>query len=268
MDINGARVVVTGASSGIGAELAPQLAAAGARSITVVARRAFRLATVAERIRATGAEAHVIAADLSHLDRAEAVIDEAAHAMGGIDILVNNAAMGKRKHLLDTSTNELDQVMRTNFMSPVRMAMRAIPAMLEQGRGCVAMVGSMGGRLGIARESAYCASKFAMSGWTEVAFEDLFQTPIQMKLILPGPIETEIWDTQPGELAGMYAGPFVSAADCAASIVEAIADDGFEYYVPPEVTDGFVQHDLVVGKTTDVDGFLSGMAAMADEAHA
>ena len=80
----------------------------------------------------------------------------------------------------------------------------------------------MGGRLGIVHEAAYCAAKFAMCGWSETARIDLAGSGIDVKLVLPGPIDTEIWEPVPGELPGLYDGPFVSAADCAADIVTAI----------------------------------------------
>jgi short-subunit dehydrogenase len=144
------------------------------------------------------------------------------------------------------------------------MGMAVLPRMLERGSGLIVNVSSMGGRIGIAHEAAYCASKFALCGWTEGMRIDLEGTGVRIKLVLPGPIDTEIWQLQPGELPGMYEGPFVSAADCAADIVVAMEDDkGFEYYTPDEVPGGWAQRDLVVGKTQNADQFLAGMAQMA-----
>jgi short-subunit dehydrogenase len=103
-----------------------------------------------------------------------------------------------------------------------------------------------------------------MCGWSESARIDLEGTGVKVKLVLPGPIATEIWELQPGELPGMYDGPFVTAADCAADIVTAMEDpDGFEYYVPEQVPGGWAQKDLVVGKSQNCDQFLTGMAQMA-----
>jgi short-subunit dehydrogenase len=260
--LDGARVLVTGASSGIGAALAPQLAARGA-TVGIVARRATRLEPVLAACRQRTPDSAMWVADLSDLDAAVRVAHEARKRWGGVDVLVNNAAIGKRKVVSTLTDDDLETTMRTNFTSPVRMAMALLPHMLERGSGLVVNVSSMGGRLGIAHEAAYCASKFALAGWSESARLDLDGTGVRVKLVLPGPIDTEIWAVRPGELPGLYDGPFVSADDCAADIVAAIEDpEGFEYYTPAEVPGGWRQRDLVVGKTQDCDAFLTGMAAM------
>ena len=101
--------------------------------------------------------------------------------------------------------------MRTNFMSPIRMNLAVLPLMLERGSGTIVNVASGGGRFGIVHESAYCAAKFAMTGWSEVAAMDLADTPIEVKLIQPGAIATEIWVPQPGELPGLPGAEFATA---------------------------------------------------------
>jgi len=265
MDLNGATILVTGASSGIGEALAPQLAAKGA-SVGIVARRTDRLEAVLERCRDEGGEHAMWTADLSDVDAAVRVAGEAIERFGHLDALVNNAAIGKRKLTQTLTPEDLDVTMRTDFTSPIRMAMTVLPHMLGCGRGLIVNVSSMGGRLGIAHEAAYCAAKFAMAGWSESARLDLDGTGVQVKLVLPGPIATEIWEVQPGELPGFYDGPFVTAEDCAADIVAAIEDpDGFEYYTPEEGPGGWRQKDLVVGKSTDCDAFLAGMAQMLSQ---
>ena len=263
MELAGSIVIVTGASSGIGAALAPQLAAKGA-TVGIVARRADRLEEVLARCREHAPDSRAWPVDLSDLDAAVELVHTALEHFGRVDALVNNAAIGKRKLVQTLTPDDLDTTMRTNFTSPIRMAMALLPSMIERGSGLIVNVSSMGGRLGIAHEAAYCASKFAMAGWSESARLDLDATGVKVKLVLPGPIDTEIWEQQPGELPGIYDGPFVSAADCAADIVTAMEDpDGFEYYTPEEVPGGFRQKDLVVGKTQDCDGFLTGMSSMA-----
>jgi short-subunit dehydrogenase len=261
MRINRAKILVTGASSGIGAALAPKLAAKGA-TVGVVARRRDRLEAVVEACRQHSPGSRLWVADLGDLDAAERVALEAWDAFEGLDCLVNNAAIPKRTPVARLTPDDVAHVMRVNFESPMRMTLALLPRMLERGAGVVVNVSSLGGRLGIAHEAAYCASKFALCGWSEVMRIDLEGTGVGVKLVLPGPIETEIWD-QPDNDPALYDGPFVPAAECAQSIVDAIEDDGFEYYAPPMMPGGFGQHDIVVGKTNDVDGFLGGMAKMA-----
>jgi short-subunit dehydrogenase len=264
MKIDGTTILVTGASSGIGAALAPQLAERGA-TVGVVARRADRLEEVVERCREHTPGSRMWAADLAEIATAEALAREAWDAFGHLDCLVNNAAIAKRKHTLDLTVEDLQQTMEVNFFSPIRMAMALLPRMQARGSGLIVNVSSMGGRLGIVHEAAYCAAKFAMCGWSETARIDLAGSGIDVKLVLPGPIDTEIWEPKPGELPGLYEGPFVSAEECAASIVTAIEGDGFEYYAPESVEGGFgAQKDLVVGKTQDVDAFMDLMTTMKE----
>ncbi len=265
MKVDGSTIIVTGASSGIGAALATQLAGAGAR-VGIIARRADRLEAVLDKCRVTSPDSEMWVADLSDLSVAEDVARECEARFGHVDALINNAAIGKRKLVQTLTANDVDVTMRTNFVSPIRMATVLLPQMLARRSGLIVNVSSMGGRLGIAHEAAYSASKFAMCGWSEAARIDLDGTGVHVKLVLPGPIATEIWELQPGELPGLYDGPFVTAADCAADIVRAIEDpDGFEYYTPELVPGGWSQKDLVVGKTQNCDAFLTGMAQMAAE---
>jgi len=260
--IEGSKILVTGASSGIGAALAPMLAARGA-TVGIVARRKERLEEVLARCAQHAPASRLWSADLGDLEAAERVAREASDALGGVDCLVNNAAIPKRMPVQRLTREEIDAVMRVNFTSPVRMTLALLPEWLDRDSGCVVNVSSMGGRIGIAHEAAYCASKFALCGWSESLAIDLYDTGIEVKLVLPGPIETEIWDLPENEPA-LYEGPFVPADECAASIIDAIEGDGFESFAPPEFPGGLGrQHDMVVGKTTNPDAFIDAMGQMA-----
>jgi short-subunit dehydrogenase len=260
MQIDGARILVTGASSGLGAALAPMLAARGA-TVGIAARRRDRLAAVLTRCREHAPDSRLWVVDLGDLDAAVAVARDAWDTFGHLDGVVHNAAIPKRIPVPRLTAELVDETMRVNFTAPVRMTMALLPAMLERGAGQHVFVSSMGGRIGIAHEAAYCASKFALCGWAESMRIDLHGTGVETKLVLPGPIETEIWDL-PGNDAPLYDGPFVPAEECAATIVEAIETDGFEYYAPPDFPGGMGrQVDLVVAKTTNVDAFVDGMGS-------
>jgi short-subunit dehydrogenase len=261
MKIEGASILVTGASSGIGAALAPMLARRGA-TVGLVARRADRLAEVLEECRAFSPESRLWAADLGDLDRAERVGLEAWDAFGGLDVLVNNAAIPKRTHVADLTPADVQHVMDVDFHSPARMALALLPRMLERGRGQIMFVSSMGGRIPIMNESAYNAAKYAMCGFAEAMTLDLTGTPLEVKLVLPGPIETEIWD-QPDNVPALIDVEKVPAAECAAGIADAIEDGGFEYYVPPIFPGGVDAKAIAVGKTQSCDQYLRGMGEFA-----
>jgi short-subunit dehydrogenase len=255
VEIKGSNILVTGASSGIGEALAPMLAARGA-TVGIAARRADRLEATLARCQEHAPGSRMWAVDLSDLDAATHLVDEAWDSFGALDCLVNNAAIGKRKLLTDHTPEDLETVLRTNFLSPMRMNLAVLPKMLDRGSGTIVNVASGGGRFGIAHESAYCASKFAMSGWSEVAAMDLADTPIEVKLIQPGAIDTEIWIQRPGELPGLAGAEFASAETCAEGIVDALETDGFEFFVPADLK-AHVDY-----KNSDLPGWIDLMASI------
>ncbi len=133
-------------------------------------------------------------ADLGDLERAEQVALEAWDAFGGLDVLVNNAAIPKRTRVTDLTPHDVEYVMDVDFHSPVRMGLAVLPRMIERGSGQIMFVSSMGGRIPIVNEAAYNAAKYAMCGFAEAMLLDLAGTGVEVKLVLPGPIATEIWD--------------------------------------------------------------------------
>src|SRR4051795_3847687 len=139
MKLEGSKILVTGASSGIGAALAPILAERGA-TVGIVARRADRLEAVLERCRKFAPDSRLWVADLGDLALAERVALEAWDAFGGLDVLVNNAAIPKRKPVPDLPAAEIAHVMDVNFHSPVRMGQAVLPRMLARRRGTIVNV--------------------------------------------------------------------------------------------------------------------------------
>jgi short-subunit dehydrogenase len=256
MDVEGSSVLVTGASSGIGAVLAERLAGRGA-VVGLVARREDRLAEVLDRCRRSSPDSRMWVADLGDLDRAEAVALEAEDALGGLDVVVHNAAIPKRRQVTALTAGEVEAVMRVNFLSPVRMTLALLPRMLERDAGVIVNVSSLGGRLGIATEAAYSASKFALCGWSEALALDLWDTGIEVRLILPGAIDTEIWD-QPDNDPPLYGGPLEPPELVADGIIAAIEGDRFEHYLPD-------LKGVVEFKTGDADAFFAATVAAFSE---
>lgn len=252
MSLTPMNVLVTGASSGIGAALALSLAEQG-HLVGLVARRLDRLDALLEQIREQSPDSARWRCDFDDPDAAATVALEAWDHFGHLDVLVNNAAIPKRRFVDVITPAEVDETMRVNFTSPVRMTLAVLPRMLERDSGTIVNVASMGGRIGILQEAAYSASKFALSGWSEAMAADLWNTGVNVRLVHPGPIDTEIWD-QPGNDPAHYDGELESPSTVAAGIIAAIASNHFEHYVPDLAA-------IVEWKTANIDEFIAGVAA-------
>ena len=186
----GRTVLVTGASSGIGAALARTLAGRG-DTVALVARRANRLDAVLEECQATAPASERWAADLSEPEAAAHLALQIWDHYGGLDVVVNNAAVPMRRHVTRLTMDEVERTMRINYFSPVAMSLAVLPRMLERSAGTIVNVSSLGGRLGITAEAAYSGSKFALAGWSESMVVDLDGTGVSVKLIIPGAIDSD-----------------------------------------------------------------------------
>lgn len=247
--------LVTGASSGIGAATARLLASSGT-TVALVARRADRLEEVAAECRTTAPDCRWWAADLADPEAAAELALAVWDQLGPIDVLVNNAGIPLRRSADRLTMVEVERAMSVNFLSPVAITLALLPRFLARGSGTVVNVSSLGGRIGIRHEAAYCASKFALAGWSEALATDLVGTGVSVRLVLPGPVDTEIWD-QPDNDPADYSGPLVPAEEVAAGIVACIDSHRIEHYLPD-------MGAVVEMKTKDLDGFVAAMASLGD----
>jgi hypothetical protein len=229
VDYAGKVVVVTGASSGIGHVTARAFATRGA-TVVAVARREALLEELVAACRADAPGCAYLAGDLANRAFAEHVIDETVRRHGRLDVLVNNAAISKHKQIYHTSAEEADYVMRVNFMSCVWTTFAAIPPMLRRGGGTIVNVGSFAGKVAPPREAVYAASKAAMASFTEGLWNDLAGSGIHVALIVPGPIDTEVWEKEDEPPA--YHGPKYPPGIVTNAIFEAIERHRFEIMVP------------------------------------
>ncbi len=253
----GRTVLVTGASSGIGEAVALELASRS-DTVALVARRADRLDAVLARCRETAPDSERWVADLSAPESAADLARVIWDHYDGLDVVINNAAVPMRRHATRLTLAEVTRTMTTNYFSPVAITLALLPRMLARRSGTIVNVSSLGGRLGITTEAAYSGSKFALAGWSESLAIDLDGSGVSVKLILPGAIDTEIWD-QPDNDAPLYDGPKVPPSEIAGGIVDAIDSEHFEHYLPD-------MKAVIEMKTSDFDSFLVGMRAMTDQA--
>jgi short-subunit dehydrogenase len=184
-DLKGLRVLLTGASSGIGRSLAEQLAEAGAR-VALVARSADKLDALVQVLTSRGAEAVAIVADITSAADRSRVLDTARGRLGGLDVLVNNAGVGSFAHFVDCTEEILRQVMEVNFFAPAELIRHAIPILTGGRQPAIVNVASMCGRRGLPAWSEYSASKFALCGLSEALRAELVRFGIDVLVIVPG----------------------------------------------------------------------------------
>lgn len=185
-------VLITGASSGIGAVAARMFAERGAK-VVAVARRAPLLEQVVAQCRVHSPESFYLCGDVGEKEFAERIVPATVERLGRLDVLVNNAAISKHKHIYHTRVEEAESVLRINFLSSVWTTFAALPVMLRQGGGTIVNVSSFAAKLTPPRESLYAASKAALSAFSEGLWHDLEGSNIHVALVHPGPIDTEIW---------------------------------------------------------------------------
>lgn len=195
--LQGKYVLITGASQGLGRQLAIDFARAGAAGIAITARRREALNEVRERIReaAPATRVAVIVADLSRQDDIERVVATALSEFGGrLDVLVNNAsALGPSPmpFLLDYPLEDFRNVIATNLIAPFLLIKKALPAMIENG-GAIINVTSDAGVVGYSGWGAYGISKFGIEGMSQTWAAELGETGVRVNWVDPGNMNTEM----------------------------------------------------------------------------
>jgi NAD(P)-dependent dehydrogenase (short-subunit alcohol dehydrogenase family) len=243
-------VLVTGASSGIGAGLARGFAADG-HTVGICARRKDRLEEVLADCQKTAPDSRMWVMDLSDLDAVTPFAEQADDELGGIDLLINNAGIPKRRHALQLTPDVVDDVMAINYASPVRLTLALLPRMIKRGSGRILTISSVAARFGPPREAAYSASKAALSAFMESLAVDLDGTDIKINLVNPGIIDTELFHLPDNEtsLADLDALPVQALVD---AVKQQIQDDVFEIYVP----DWF--KDIAANRYGNLGQFIEG----------
>jgi NAD(P)-dependent dehydrogenase (short-subunit alcohol dehydrogenase family) len=210
IDLAGRVALVTGASSGLGAQFAKTLAAAGA-GVVLAARRIERLKTLRAEIEANDGDAHVVGMDVTDTDSIRAGIAHAETEMGAIDILINNSGVGTTQKLVDVTPEDYDYVMNTNTRGAFFVAQEVAKRMIARSKGeapgtfaggRIVNVASMAGLRVSPQIGVYCMSKAAVVHMTRAMALEWGRFGINVNAICPGYIDTEInhhvWQTEAG----------------------------------------------------------------------
>lgn len=185
-------ILLTGASAGLGAALARHLAPGGHR-LALVARRAERLERLAEVVRARGADALVLPADLAHSDMPASVVAATVEHFGSLDVLINNAGIGLPGYFGQSDPDALRRQVTVNFVAPMLLARHALPHLLNS-RGTIICVGSAITFAANPIFGAYGATKAGLAYWTDALRRELRHRGVHVSLVELGPVGTEFFD--------------------------------------------------------------------------
>jgi NAD(P)-dependent dehydrogenase (short-subunit alcohol dehydrogenase family) len=247
-DLAGRRALVTGASRGIGAAIAAALDRAGAR-VALAARDRTALDAVAAGLTNSPV---VIPTDLAAVEGAGRLAEQTMAALGGVDVVVNNAAIAHRGPSVDLDAEIIDRLHAVNVRAPLLLISALLPGMIRQGRGSIINLSSVSGVIGTPKRAAYAATKGAIDAATRSIAMELGPQGIRVNSVAPGVVDTDLWAKNkaiPGvveQIEAQIAMGRWSVPDDIADVVVFLASDASRY---------------ITGETLCVDG---GMAKTLD----
>jgi short-subunit dehydrogenase len=225
MRLADAVVLITGASSGIGAATAAALAAAGAR-LVLTGRDPARLAAVAAR---TGGTA--IPADLTDPAESARLADAALTEAGRVDVLISNAGTGWAGAIAELPAEKATELVSLNLLAPIQLARLLAPGMAERGRGQLVFVSSIAGATGVRNEAVYAAAKAGLNCFAESLSYELAGRGVGVSIVLPGVVDTPFFSRRGRRYDRRWPAP-IPAERVAQAITDAVARDLGVVYVP------------------------------------
>ena len=224
-------VLITGASSGIGKQLAIDFAKR--RAVVIGCGRSIeRLKEVLKEVRQTSPTSLMMGCDVSDPDQVHGMIEKILGDYGRVDILINNAGVGMRKPFYETDLAMIEEIMRINYFGAVYCAHELLPSMIARHSGHIVNISSGAGKIGTLNMAAYCASKFAMNGWSESLYHELEPLGVKVSLVCPGPVHTgfsrDFSDSEPKSPPSM----FVDSSDVSQAVMQTIERNRFERVMP------------------------------------
>lgn len=183
--LRGRTALVTGASGGIGRQIARGLAKGG-MNVVVSGRREEVLADVVAELRELGVNSEAVPADLGDLSQIDPLIEHSEAALGEIDVLVNNAGVETVGAFTVYSREELTAMVDVNLTAPMLLTHRVVPGMLERGRGHIVFISSLAGKVGPAYNEPYAATKAGLIGLTQSLRAEYLHAPVGFSVVCPG----------------------------------------------------------------------------------
>jgi short-subunit dehydrogenase len=187
--ITGSRMLITGASQGIGRALAVEAARQGAK-VLAAARSESLLRDLAAEVRAAGGVLETVLADVTSAADRQRMVEAAVEYFGGLDVLVNNAGIGATGHFADCSQERLRKIFEVNFFGLTETTRACLPLLKRGNRPAIVNISSIAGRRGIPARSEYSASKFAVQGFSEALRAELDKDGVDVLVVSPGLTQT------------------------------------------------------------------------------
>jgi len=250
-DLEGLRVLITGGSSGIGAALAEGFARRGA-IVGICARRADRLDEVLQRLQVHSPKSRAWTVDLGNLNEVAALAVRCVDELGGLDLLINNAGIPKRRWAWAHRPDEISDVLRINLESPIRLTLGLLDELIAS-EGAVIFIGSVAARLSPPSEAVYAASKAGITAFAESLSVDLAVAgkPVRVHVVQPGVLDTELFGLADNDASIADVEP-LAVEDIVEPVLAMLARGNFEQFVPAWFA------DIPPLKANDLDGFLRG----------
>lgn len=241
MDFKDKVVVITGASSGIGRAAAVEFAKKGS-TLVLLARRKEKLEQVEKELKKFGNRTTTtttttvaIPCDVSDKDQVKSMSDRVLAQFGRIDVLVNNAGFAVYGTVSELSIEDIESQMRTNYLGMVYCTKNFLPALVSQNSGHIVNVASVAASFGLPGIASYCASKFAMLGFSEGLRHELHGTGVGVTVVSPIMVRTEFFDNPSFEKMPKYSPASLSPETVAKSILRAADSSRLEIIVPSVV---------------------------------
>ena len=231
MDFKNKVVLITGASSGIGKQTAIEFAKLGS-SIILVARRKNKLEQVEKELKQFNVNTLVCTCDVSKKDQVKELSKIVLQKFNSIDILVNNAGFAIYGSVSDLSIDEIESQMQTNYFGMIYCVKNFLPLMLEKKSGHIVNVASVAASFGLPGIASYCASKFAMLGFSEGLKHELDGTGVGITVVSPIMVKTDFFDHPSFEKMPKYSPTSLNSKTVAKAIVKASNSSRLEIITP------------------------------------